>query len=168
MNYVLGRCSCLLICLLSASGLGAQDWSYYGMDPGGSRFSPLTQIDAANVTNLQVAWSHRYGDLEDYPERSYLAGYHVTPILLPESAGRSLVACTPFHRMFALDPATGEERWSFDSQVSFGPFKTRLKCLGVAYWEDSEAAPDAACKHRVFMGTSDRRIVAHDARTGLP
>jgi len=160
----------LLVILMWVTSVsaGAQEWQFYGQDAGGARFSSLTQINAGNVAELELAWSHRYGDLKNFPDHSYLAGYHVTPVLLPEAAGRSLVACTPFHKMFALDPATGEERWSFDSEITFGPFGTRLKCLGVAYWEDSAALDDAACKHRVYMGTSDRRIISLDAKNGKP
>src|SRR5688572_23105568 len=32
------------------------EWPTYGHDPGGMRFSPLTQINPANVNQLQVAW----------------------------------------------------------------------------------------------------------------
>jgi quinoprotein glucose dehydrogenase len=157
-----------LLAVLFAAPLVAQDWPYYGLDSGGSRFSPLTQINADNVGQLELAWSHRHGDLERYPDRKGYAGYHATPILLSEAAGRSLVSCTPFHRIFALDPTTGEERWSYDPQVTFGPFKTRLKCLGVAYWEDSQAPAGTSCKHRVYVGTSDRRIISVDALDGKP
>ena len=34
----------------------AQEWPTYGHDPGGMRFSPVTQITPANVSQLQVAW----------------------------------------------------------------------------------------------------------------
>jgi quinoprotein glucose dehydrogenase len=158
----------MCVAVFRSAFIQAEGWQYYGHDSGGARYSPLRQLTRENVAELELAWSHRYGDLQQHPERNYLAGYHVTPVLLPEAAGGSLVACTPFHKVFALDPATGEERWSFDSEISFGPFKTRLKCLGVAYWEDSEAPEDAPCKHRVFMGTSDRRIIAVDTSNGRP
>ena len=158
----------LLFSCLLATSLTAQDWPYYGYDPGGSRYSPLTQINVDNVNDLELVWSHQHGDLERTPDRKSFTGYQVTPLLLPEAAGHSLVACTPFHRIFALDPETGEERWSYDPKVTYGPFKTRLKCLGVAYWEDEEASRDAACKHRVYVGTSDRRIISVDARDGKP
>ena len=39
------------------------DWPAFGNDPGGSQYSPLTQINAANVGRLQVAWVHRSGDV---------------------------------------------------------------------------------------------------------
>jgi quinoprotein glucose dehydrogenase len=144
----------------------AQDWTYYGFDQGGSRYSPLTLINRANVAGLELAWSHRYGDLERYADRKAFAGYHATPILLPKAAGRSLVFCTPFSRIIALDPATGAERWSFDPEIELTEIPTRLKCLGVAYWRDPEAEQSGACSHRIVAGTHDRRIVAVDARTG--
>ena len=34
---------------------GIADWTYYGGDPGGSRYSPLTQINKSNVAELKVA-----------------------------------------------------------------------------------------------------------------
>ena len=158
----------LILSVMSSLAAMAQDWTYYGFDPGGSRYSPLTQINADNVEDLEQAWAYRHGDLEKYPDRRGFAGFHVTPILLPEEAGRSLALCTPFNRMVALDPATGTERWSYDPEITFGSYGTRLKCLGVAYWTDDTAWSNAACKHRLFMGTSDRRLVAVDAKTGLP
>src|SRR4051795_10383742 len=32
------------------------DWPTYGHDPGGKRYSPLTQLTPANVKQLQPAW----------------------------------------------------------------------------------------------------------------
>ena len=40
----------------AATTASAKDWPTYGHDPGGMRFSPLTQITPANVAQLQVAW----------------------------------------------------------------------------------------------------------------
>src|SRR5436189_447264 len=34
----------------------ANEWPTYGHDPGGMRYSPLTQITPANVAELQPAW----------------------------------------------------------------------------------------------------------------
>ncbi|MGI9308895.1 MAG: pyrroloquinoline quinone-dependent dehydrogenase, partial [Gammaproteobacteria bacterium] len=143
-------------------------WLHYGRDAGGARFSPLTQISADNVNDLELAWSYRHGDLKKFPERAAFAGFHATPILLPEAAGGSLVACTPFSRAFALDPTTGQERWSYDPGIELSPVATRLKCLGLAYWEDPKAESDAQCRHRLIWGTHDRRIVAVDAIYGTP
>ena len=40
----------------AAQAADAKEWPTYGHDSGGMRFSPLTQINPANVGNLQVAW----------------------------------------------------------------------------------------------------------------
>ena len=37
------------------------EWPTYGRDPGGSRYSPLTQINRDDVKNLKVAWIYRTG-----------------------------------------------------------------------------------------------------------
>src|SRR5580704_2066421 len=39
-----------------AASDASKEWPTYGHDPGGMRFSPLTQITAANVSQLKVAW----------------------------------------------------------------------------------------------------------------
>jgi glucose dehydrogenase len=38
------------------------DWPSYGGDPGGSRYSPLTQINRTNVAQLKIAWEYHTGD----------------------------------------------------------------------------------------------------------
>ena len=35
------------------------DWPRYARDLGGTRYSPLDQINAGNVENLDRAWSYR-------------------------------------------------------------------------------------------------------------
>jgi quinoprotein glucose dehydrogenase len=154
----------LLIVLLAATP--ARAWTHYGNDPGGARYSELALIDRDNVAGLELAWSHRHGDLERHPERRVFAGYHTTPILVPESAGGSLIFCTPFNRIIALDPATGQERWTHDPKIELSPIPTRLKCLGVAYWQDPQAGEGEPCAHRIISGLHDRRLIAVDARDG--
>src|SRR5690349_21648933 len=38
-----------------------RDWPYPQADPGGSRYSTLTQINPTNVKTLQRAWTFRTG-----------------------------------------------------------------------------------------------------------
>lgn len=167
----------LLVAACSLSMAGAQTtppanppsgWEHVGGDQGGSRYSPLAQIDRKNVWRLERAWTWRHGDFGRFPERRPFAGFHATPILLPEAAGGSLVLCTPINRLVALDPATGAERWSFDPQIQVTEAPKRLKCLGVTYWRDSGATAGQACAHRILAGTNDRRLLAVDAVSGEP
>lgn len=143
-------------------------WQHFGGDEGGSHYSPLAQIDTANVAELEQVWSFSTGEVEAMPERRPMMGFNVTPLLLPESAGQSLVLCSALNRLIALDPVDGSERWRFDPQIELGPPGNKYLCRGVAYWEDPAAPVDAACKHRVFMSTKDLRLIAVDGRDGKP
>jgi len=153
----------LLSMMLASLSAAAQDWQYYGGDAGGSRYSNLTQIDSGNVDELEMAWQIRTGELEKRGPVAAAGQFQVTPILLPEAAGQSLVFCTPWNKVFAVDPVTGEERWVHDPKVKGFPL---YNCRGVTYWEDVEASQDAACRHRIISGTIDLRIMSLDAKTG--
>lgn len=157
----------LLAVSLAVAG-DRDDWQYYGGGPGGSHYSSLAQISRDNVGSLALAWSYRTGDTARYPERRPLAALNVTPILLPKAAGESLVLCSAMNRVIALDPVTGKERWVYDPQIVMGPAGNKFLCRGVAYWGDANAAPGAVCRHRIFTGTKDLRLIAIDAMTGRP
>lgn len=165
-------CSALAGLMLLAMGPAAagdrDDWQHYGGGPGGSHYSSLAQINRENVGTLALAWSYRTGDTARYPEHRPLAALNVTPILLPKAAGGSLVLCSAMNRVIALDPVTGAERWVHDPMIVMGPPGNKFLCRGVAYWEDTGAVAGAACKHRVFTGTKDLRLIAIDALTGKP
>ena len=146
----------------------AAGWQHYGGDGGGSHYSSLAQINRDNVHKLKLAWSYRTGDIERYPERRALAALNMTPILLPEPAGKSLVLCAAMNRVIALDPLSGDERWSYDPEIILGPMDNKFLCRGVAYWADTGTEADAVCRHRIFTGTKDLRLIALDAQTGKP
>src|SRR5687767_11349859 len=48
--------------LVRAQQLPDGDWTAYGRDAGGERFSPLDAIRRENVASLEVAWTFRTGD----------------------------------------------------------------------------------------------------------
>jgi quinoprotein glucose dehydrogenase len=131
---------------------------------GAAHFSPLTQITTENAHALEVAWTHHSGDAFDGSGSSAVTAHQATPIV----ANDTLYYCTPFMRVFALDPETGEERWVFDPKLKAiqgaGPYP--LACRGVSYWEDAEAAEGSACKRRIYHGTKDSELIALDADTG--
>jgi len=142
------------------------DWPAYGGDPGGQRHSDLSAITPANVGLLAHAWTHRHGDVSDgRGEVRTTTAFQATPILLDGT----LFFCTPFNRVFALDAATGEERWVFDPGIDLrGRYANQLVCRGVSSWLDPEAGAAGACRRTIFMGTNDARLIALDASTGRP
>jgi quinoprotein glucose dehydrogenase len=165
---VLAALGLLLAWTSPASAGDRDDWQEYGGGPGGSHYSSLTLINRENVGGLELAWSYRTGDSERHPEHRRLAALNVTPILVPPAAGHSLVLCSAMNRVIALDPVTGAERWVYDPKIRLGPAGNKFLCRGVAYWEDANAPVDATCRHRIFTSTKDLRLIALDARSGIP
>jgi len=155
----------LLTCACLAAEPGSA-WEYWGGDQGGTRFSSLAQITPANVGNLVRAFEFRTGDLARRPPAVMArTKFEATPLLVEDS----LIFCSPFNEVIALDPGSGVQKWRYDPKVSEGLRPgNRYVCRGVAYWVDDQAAAGAACRSRIFMGTNDVRLIALDARTGMP
>ncbi|MFZ2155110.1 MAG: pyrroloquinoline quinone-dependent dehydrogenase [Bradyrhizobium sp.] len=130
------------------------------------RFSPLTQITPANVGDLVRAWQFRTGDLDRRaPAVMARTKFQATPLFVEDS----LILCSPFNEVIALDPGSGAQKWRHDPRISTDQRPAnRYNCRGVAYWVDDQPAANAACRSRIFMGTNDARVVALDARTGIP
>ena len=142
-------------------------WLYYGGDQGGRHYSDAAQIDRSNVQDLEVAWTFRSGDMATYGEEMKKTSTQSTPILLPAAAGESLVYCTPFNRVIALDPASGAQRWSFDPQIDHGGDRP-FRCRGVSYALEPRTPVGRACRHRLYLSTHDRQLWAIDATDGRP
>src|SRR3569623_2370633 len=99
--------------LLTGARLAAADeWSAYGRDLQGTRFSPLTQVTPANVANLKPAWTFHTGDISTGKVKGGgpRSGFEPTPLMMD---GR-LYLTTPFTRVIALAPASGKELWAYD------------------------------------------------------
>jgi alcohol dehydrogenase (cytochrome c) len=77
------------------------DWPYVNGTLDGQRYSPLTQIDAANVKGLKVAWRFRVKTegAENYPV----------------VVGHTAYVSTTFGHIYALNAATGKQLWSFNA-----------------------------------------------------
>src|SRR5580692_2761524 len=80
------------------------EWPYYTADVRGSKYSPLSQIDASNFNKLEVAWRFKTDNLGPRPEYK-LEG---TPIMV-----KGVVYTTGGTRrsVVALDAKTGEMLW---------------------------------------------------------
>ena len=130
-----------------------QDWPTYGHDAGGARFSPLAQITPANVAGLKVAWTYHMK-----PAGADAAGYTPFSTTTPIMAGGRLYLGTPYHRVVALDPATGKALWVYDL-----PEREQPAFRGIGYWPGDEGHGP-----RLIVPTSRGRIIALDAASGKP
>ncbi|MEO7501096.1 MAG: pyrroloquinoline quinone-dependent dehydrogenase [Gemmatimonadaceae bacterium] len=142
--------------------IAAGDWPVYGRDPGGARYSPLTEINTTNVTGLHEVWRYRTGDVSDgsiYPRKST---FEATPILFEGT----LYLSTPFNRVIALDPENGAERWTYDPKIDRTiSYNEAFASRGVSAWIDP-AASKTPCGRRIFLPTIDARLIALDAGNG--
>src|SRR6516162_11180321 len=142
---------------------GIADWTYYGGDPGGSRYSPLTQINRSNVQELKVAWVYHTGDVSDGTKHPRKSAFETTPIMVDGT----LYFSTAFNRVIALDPETGAERWSYDPKIDLdGRYSEGLINRGVSSWADGR--PGSLYKRRIFIATIDARLICLDAASGKP
>jgi len=139
------------------------DWPAYGRDVGGSRYSPLSQINRNNVNKLRAVWTYRTGDVADGSRTAETSQFEATPIMVEGT----LYLSTPFNRVIALDPETGTERWTFDPKLDLSvPYGDGLTSRGVSTWLDPARGAGEPCRRRIFVATNDGRLIALDSVTG--
>lgn len=134
------------------------EWPVYGGDPGGMKYSALTEINRENVQRLELAWTWNTGEgpMPTAGDAFVSPGpFEATPLMI----GDTLYLSTPYSRAVALDANTGEELWSYDPRAyEWG--QTYWHHRGVATWTDGT-------ERRVFIN-SRWRLIALDATTGAP
>ncbi|HTJ86003.1 MAG TPA: pyrroloquinoline quinone-dependent dehydrogenase [Terriglobales bacterium] len=147
----------LLLFWISAGGW-AQEWRFYGGNPGGTRFSSLQQINRKNVGALKRAWTYHTGEVnrQNETDRHQVAPFETTPLVVDGT----LYLSTPSNRVIALDAETGREIWQFDPQAGRATRKF-FQHRGVAYWQ-SKTGDD----RRILYGTFDGRMICLDAKNG--
>ena len=146
---------------LRASVPDRTSWSATGGGVGGGQYSSLSRITPENVGWLQTVWTHRSGDFAPADAPQGGTSFEPTAIV----ANDTLYYCTPFNRVFALDPVTGEERWVIDLYAATNTERDIGTCRGVSYWE--AAAPmGAPCEKRIVKGDMLGRVFAIDADSG--
>jgi quinoprotein glucose dehydrogenase len=154
-------------CVLLLWGLvtlvqGSEGWVHYGGSQKGGQYSSLGHINRSNVGRLELAWTHRSGELGEGTRRGF--SFQANPILVEEmlyhSTGSGIV--------MALDPASGKELWRFDPGLARERPTAETANRGVSSWIDPGAAAGADCRHRIFIGILDSRLIALDGRNGKP
>lgn len=153
----------LVMCCLAPLSFSAPAdvlaWQHYGGTAEGTKYSPLDQITTENVRRLEQAWVYQTGE-GPKPRK-----FQTTPILVDDL----LIGCGPAGVVFALDPTSGKEKWTYDPEYKPSAYgAVNMNCRGVSAWTDKNAAPNVQCGTRVLYGTNDLRVIALDAPTGQP
>ena len=132
---------------LRAADGDSANWITYGRTYSEQRFSPLKLIDEQSVGKLGLAWSY---DLET------LRGVEATPLV----KDGVLYMTSAWSLVYAFDAPTGKLLWNYDPKVPKDHAK--YVCCDVVN------RGVALYKGRVYVGTLDGRLIALDAKTGVP
>src|ERR1700681_1390160 len=132
-----------------------REWAADTADVRGSKYSPLSQIDAGNFNKLEVAWRFKTDNLGTRPEFK-LEG---TPLAI-----RGVLYATAGTRrsVVALDGRTGELIWSHSyregNRSAIAP--RQLSGRGVSYRTDGKS------HERILYVTTGYRLSRLNAKTG--
>jgi alcohol dehydrogenase (cytochrome c) len=122
-----------------------QNWLTYSGTMRSQRHSSLSQIDTANVKNLEMQWVFQSRSLEKF---------EATPLVVDGI----LYTVQPPNDIVALDATNGSVFWVYN----YNPSPDARPCCGrvnrgLAILGDT-----------LFMGTIDAHVIAVDAKTGRP
>jgi quinohemoprotein ethanol dehydrogenase len=121
------------------------DWQSYSRTWDEQRYSPLKQINDANVSKLGLAW---YDDLQT------MRGVQASPLVIDGVLYNESI----YNIVTAYDGRTGKKLWTYDPKVA--NIWARWACCGPS------ARGIAAWKGKIIIGALDGRLIAINAKTG--
>jgi quinoprotein glucose dehydrogenase len=150
-----------LIALLGYVGVAGQQqgavangqWRRAGAD-GNMRYSPLDQINAQNIKNLNVVWRWKGDNFGSALEiKNETTPIYVDGVLYFTSGDRRAIV--------AADPGTGETLWTWRLDEGARANAVRKNSRGAAYWTNGKES-------RILTVTPGYQLVSLDAKTGQP
>jgi quinoprotein glucose dehydrogenase len=146
-------------CKKKTTGSNYSEWRAYAGSKEGNRYSSDDQITLSNVSELKVAWTYSLNDKD--------TSNHSQNQCNPIEIDGVLYGTSPKLKLFALDAATGEQKWIFDPASLDGtkkgdPMAYYKVCRGVVYWEDENGE-----NKRIFYSAGSKTF-AVDAGSGEP
>ena len=149
---------------LAQKGARNGEWRSHGGDTGHIQYAALDQINKDNLRDLEIVWRWASVDAalreqhDELQARSARIFFHeVTPL----KVGDTLYASTSLGQIAAIDPGTGETRWSVDPEVWRAGRPTNLGFLskGLAYWTDGDG------ERLFYAGGAEATLVSVDPIT---
>lgn len=130
-------------------------WEVTGGSKENIRYSALTQIDSANVSQLKVAWTYRSGDADTINNSQI----QCNPIVVDGI----IYGTSPQLKLLAIDAITGKEKWRFDPRADTSKGSARQRFAlnnnrGVTYWSDEN--------DKRILYAAGSSLFAVDAMTG--
>ncbi len=131
------------------------EWRVNGGDAGSTRYSPLDQINATNVKNLQVVWRWKAQNMGPAPQTAW----EVTPLM---AGGKLFFTAGTGRTVVAADAVTGETLWTYRGDDTAERGAVRANNRGVSFWSDGRG------DDRILFVTPGYQLVALNAKNGLP
>lgn len=134
-------------------------WPAYAGSKDGLRYSSNQEITLDNVNKLKVMWTFSTGDRDT----ANLSQNQCNPIMVDGI----LYGTSPKLKLFALNAATGEQKWLFDpakddTTNNGDPMAYYKLSRGVIYWQNDEGG-----EKRIFY-SAGAKTWAIDAEKGTP
>jgi len=131
------------------------EWPVYGGNKAAQRYSPLDQINAANVADLRIAWRWHTANYGPRPEQKHESTPLMIDNVLYATAGST-------RNVVAIDPETGETLWVWrpDEGERYEAAPRKTSGRGLAYWTDNVDL------ERLIVVTPGFNLVALDPQTG--
>jgi len=123
----------LFFLLIACRQKTSHQWETYGGDKAQTHYSSSRQIDTGNVQQLTIAWAYHTKDAEEGTQ------IEVNPLVIDNI----LYGVSPKLKLFAIDAATGKEKWVFNPAVSATRVATEGEnfsvnvCRGITYYKDA-------------------------------
>ncbi|NKI26928.1 PQQ-binding-like beta-propeller repeat protein [Arenibacter sp. 6A1] len=127
---------CILISIFSSCKKDPvyTKWEVTGGGKENLKFSHLDQIDTSNVVQLEIAWVYHSEDRDS----TKFGPMECNPIIIDDI----LYGVSPKLKLFAIDAATGKQKWSFNPADSLQNKKWHRNSVnmnrGVSYWQEGE------------------------------
>ena len=131
------------------------EWRVNGGDAGSTRYSPLDQINASNVKNLQVVWRWKAQNMGPAPQ----AAWEVTPLMV---GGKLYFTAGTGRTVVCADALTGETLWLYRGDDTAERGAVRPNNRGLSYWSDGKG------DDRIIFVTPGYQLVALNAKSGQP
>ena len=144
------RCFVWFLVLPAICASQTVSWPAYNGNKNGDHYSPLRQINRANVDRLRVIWTFDTGEK---------GGIQTNPLVI----GRTLFAFTPSLKVLALDAASGKLLWTFNPGLGAngsGGLGFSQPSRGFAWWTNGQES-------RLFAGILNY-LYCLDPETGRP
>jgi quinohemoprotein ethanol dehydrogenase len=130
-----------------ADEANGDNWASYGRTYSEQHFSPLTDINSENISQLGLAWSMELPDVHGAAS-------------VPLAVDGVLYFVVDQATVHAVDAATGKPLWKYDpevAKVAGRKLRHSWGTRGIAFW-----------RGKVYVGTADGRLIAIDAASGQP